>query len=155
MCAPDVYCIPLLQVRLTDNHILYVADVPGQSFADRAALPAAGARAGQYVWVAGATSGASGAAADAAPSRITGVRRVADVGLVNPFTLRGELPPVDTSNDDSLSDGSSDPGAGNVQPFLHQCAPMQLPHSQLTSDAAIQCCEAAGCEPQFTHTTLS
>lgn len=84
------YDIDALQIRLTDTHILYMSATPKQSFSSRAALPAAKVRVGQYVWVTATTFDAAAASAAAEPSRIVNVRRVMDVGLVNPFTLHGE-----------------------------------------------------------------
>ena len=78
------------QVRMTDTHILYVTANPDQGFASRAALPAAEVRTGQYVWITATAPGATASAAAARPSSIVNVRRVTDVGLINPFTLAGE-----------------------------------------------------------------
>ena len=75
---------------MTDTHILYVTANSDQGFTSRAALPAAKVRAGQYVWITATAPDATASAAAAKPSRIVNVRRVTDVGPINPFTLAGE-----------------------------------------------------------------
>ena len=87
MLAPISTYYVVLQLRMTHTHYMYIATAPGQPFTSRTAPPAAQIRAGQYVWVAGASTAS---AAVSALSRVTSVRRVMDVGLVNPFTLRGK-----------------------------------------------------------------
>lgn len=77
-----------MQLRLTPDHYLYVADGTGEHFASRKPVSASKLKSGQHVWL--SASPAGGVAAVKA-SRIVSVRRVTDEGLINPFTMHGAL----------------------------------------------------------------